>query len=195
MKILGLTGSMGAGKDTVAKILARRGAMVIDADKVAHMLYAPQTAVWREIVKTFGSKILNRGGAINRHKLGEIVFADKKKLRELNRIVHPALKKEVKTIIKNSSLLTAHFSLIVVNAAVLKEIGLVDYVDEVWVVTAPKETRLKRLIKTGLSKQAALRRINSQSSKKDYLKVADRVIRNHGTIRELRKFLAIKHDK
>jgi dephospho-CoA kinase len=179
-KIIGLTGPIAAGKDEVARILRRRGAFVLDVDKIAHKLYPAQTEVWREIVKTFGCKILNRGGEINRKKLGEIVFADKKKLQQLNEIVHPALKAAIRERLEHRE------GTIVINAAVLHEIGLVDLVDEVWVVIAPREARLRRLIKSGLTKQEALRRINAQASQKDYLEIADVVIKNDGTLKELR---------
>ena len=126
-----------------------------------------------------------RGGKINRKKLGEIVFADKKKLKQLNEIVHPALKKavieEIKLRTPNSQLPT----LIVINAAVLKEIGLLPLVDEVWLVTAPKEIRLKRLIGQGLPVKEAKDRINAQSSGREYAKLADVVINNTGTLKQL----------
>jgi dephospho-CoA kinase len=182
-KIIGLTGPIAAGKDEVAKILKKHGAYIIDTDQIAHQLYSYQSPVWQEIVKTFGSKILMRGGKVNRHKLGEIVFADRNKLKLLNRMVHPYLKE---AIIQSVEHRTSNVdSKIVVNAAVLKEIGLLDYVDEVWVVMASKENRLKRLIKSGLSKTEARERINAQASQKDYLKLADVVIRNDGTLKQL----------
>ena len=192
MTIIGLTGPIAAGKDEVARLLKRQGAALIDADELAHELYALKTPAWHELVKVFGSKILMRGGKVNRKKLGKIVFSDKRKLAELNKIVHPALKKAVIEEIKlrtclpvgkapNSQLRT----LIVINAAVLKEIGLLKVVDRVWVVTASRANRLKRLLKSGLPRAAALGRINSQLSQAEYLKMADVVIRNDGTKKEL----------
>jgi len=183
-KIIGLTGPIASGKDSVAKILQKQGAAVIDADQVAHTLYNPQTPVWREIVKAFGSKILMRGGKINRQKLAKIVFSDEKKLLQLNGIVHPRLRE---AIIESCKLLVVSSKLIVINAAVLSEIGLVDYVDEVWVVMASKEKRLKRLLKKGSSKTSAQKRISSQMPQKEYLAMADRVIRNDGSSKSLRK--------
>ena len=145
--IIGLTGPVGAGKNAAAKILRRRGAYIIDVDQVAHTLYEPQSEVWREMVKALGSKILKRGGEINRKKLGEIVFSDKKRLQQLNSIVHPRLKDEIVKIVESRTLNVEH-RIIVINAAVLKEIGLIDFCDEVWVVMASRETRFKRLMKT-----------------------------------------------
>ena len=182
-KIIGLTGPVAAGKNEAARILRRLGAAVIDVDKLAHTLYYPQSPIWREMLKSFGSKILRRGGEINRNKLGELVFADRKKLKELNGIVHPYLSGEVMNRIEE--LKSERRDFIVVNAAVLQEIGLIGLVDEVWVVIASKENRQKRLVRQGLAKEQASRRINSQISQKDYLKIADRVIRNDGTLRAL----------
>ena len=184
MKIIGLTGPIGAGKDAVAKVLRKCGAYIIDADRVAHGLYAFQSPAWHEIVKVFGSRILMRGGKINRKKLGEIVFADKKKLQLLDKIIHPHLKEAILKILDDQKTESSK-QIIVINAAVLKEIGLVDYVDEVWVVMASKEISVRRLVKLGLSKQEALRRINSQMPQKDYFKIADIVIKNEGTIKQL----------
>ena len=185
MKVIGLTGPMGAGKDEVVKILRRHMALVIDADEVAHTLYVPQSPVWQELVKTFGSKILMRGGKVNRHKLAEIVFSDKRKLRELNRLVHPYLKQAIIEKIERCKSLVVSCKLIMINAAVLKEIGLLDYVDEVWVVMASKANRLKRLMRSGLKEEEAKKRINSQISQKEYMGIADVVIKNDGTRAQL----------
>lgn len=181
--IIGLTGPIAAGKNEVVKVLRRHGAEIIDVDEVAHALYGAQSPIWHELVKCCGSKILNRGGRINRKKLGEIVFSDKRKLNELDRIVHPYLKEAV--IQKVEKLKVESRELIVINAAVLKEIGLLDYVDKVWVVMASKGTRLKRMIKAGLTKAEALKRMQAQMTPDKYLKLADVVIKNEGTIAQL----------
>lgn len=183
--IIGLTGPIAAGKNEVVKILRRHGAEIVEVDEVAHALYNAQSPVWHELVKTFGSRILVRGGKINRKKLGEIVFSEKRKLQELNRIVHPHLKEAIIQIVENRKSKVESGALIVINAAVLKEIGLKDYVDEVWVVTASKGTRLKRMIKAGFTKAEALKRMRAQPSQREYLKMADAVIRNEGTLKQL----------
>ena len=185
MKVIGLTGPIGAGKDSVARILRRHGALIVDADAVAHTLYSCQSPVWCEIIKAFGSKILVRGGNINRKRLGEIVFSDQTKLARLNQIVHPYLKKAVIEILNSREV--GNTELIVINAAVLKEIGLIDSVDEVWVVMASVAQRLKRLLKSGFSKKEASARMRLQMRKKDYLDLGDVVIENSGTLRSLSK--------
>ena len=178
VKVIGLTGPIGAGKDEVARALKRRGAYIIDADSLAHKLYAPQSPLWHELVKAFGSRILMRGGRINRKKLGELVFADRKKLALLDRLVHPSLKEAIVKELRADRLT-------VINAAVLKEIGLLPLVDEVWLVTAPQGLRLKRLVKKGLTATEARRRLRSQASAREYAGIADVVINNTGTLKQL----------
>ena len=181
-KIIGLTGPIGAGKNEAAKILRKKGAFIIDADEVAHSLYDTQTPIWQCLVKEFGSRILNRGGKINRKKLGEIAFSNVTLLKRLDRIVHPYLKD---AIIKLAEKQKAKSKLIVINAAVLKEIGLLSHVDEVWVVMASRETRIKRLLRTGLDKKQVKIRMRSQMSQKEYVQMADAVIQNEGSLKEL----------
>lgn len=185
-RIIGLTGPVGAGKNEAAKVLQRQGALVIHADELAHTLYKPQSPLWRELVKAFGSRILIRGGKINRKKLGAIVFSSPKELKRLDRIVHPYLKKAILKAIESRAQKAEHRAqVIIINAAVLKEIGLIDQVDEVWVVIALRSKRLKRLLKSGLGRKQAEARLRSQVSQKEYLKMADVVIRNEGSLREL----------
>jgi dephospho-CoA kinase len=184
-KVIGLTGPIGAGKDEAAKILHRSGALIIDADEVAHTLYDTQTPIWQVMVREFGSRVLNRGGKINRKRLGEIVFSDTKQLMKLDRIIHPYLKEAIIKLAEKGK--AESRKLIVINAAVLKEIGLLNYVDKVWVVMASREARLKRLLKTGLDKKQVKVRMQSQMSQKEYLELADVVIQNEGTLKELSK--------
>jgi len=195
-RVIGLSGPIASGKDEVCKVLRRRGAFVIDADEIGHKLLAPQSDVWRALVKAFGSKILMTGGKVNRKKLGEIVFKEPKLLKKLNSIMHPRMREEIKSEIRNPKFETnskferkSKFKtkLIVINAAMLKEMGLIPLVDEVWVVMADKGKRISRLMKAGLTRQQALARGAAQMKDRDYLKMADRVIRNDKTRAELKR--------
>jgi len=199
-KIIGLTGPLGAGKDTVARILKKKGAQVIEVDQLAHTLYKPQSQLWQELVKTFGSKILKRGGEINRKKLGEIVFGDRKNLEILNKFLHPPLRElvileleRIKSGISGISCKSSVVSrrLIIINDALLKEIGILDLVDEVWVVIASLAVRLKRLLKKGMDRKTALQRMKMQMGQKDYLDIADKIIRNENSIRALSSSLLV----
>jgi len=178
--IIGLTGPIAAGKNEVAKILKRRGAIIIGADEIGHELLVPQSPVWCEAVKAFGSKILNRGGVVNRHKLGEMVFEDKSALEKLNSIMHPRIKEELRTRSAEHGART-----IIINAAL--PVLFEGIVDTVWVVMASREKRLKRLIKQGSSKSGAQKRIKAQMPQAGYLKLAEVVIKNEGTLAQLKK--------
>jgi dephospho-CoA kinase len=182
-KIIGLTGPIASGKSSVAKVLRRRGAYVIDVDEIGHLLLTPQSDVWRELVKTFGSKILMAGGKVNKRKLSQIVFSNSKLLKKLNSIMHPRMRREILSEVRGAR--REKYKLIVINAAVLKEIGLTPFVDEVWVVLSSKKKRLSRLLKLGFSKEEALKRIKAQMADRGYRKIADKVIENNGAKKQL----------
>lgn len=180
--IIGLTGPIAAGKDIVAGMFSRHGALVIDADELGHEIMAPQSKAWHEIVKTFGVKVLIRGGKVNRKKLGRIVFWDPSALRKLNRILHPAMRALIKESIRQTKK-----KLIVINAAVLAEMGLLPIVDRVIVVLAGERARIKRLMKCGLSRRDAIARVRSQAGASSYRRIADIVIVNNGSVKVLRE--------
>lgn len=183
--VIGLTGPIASGKNTVAKIFGRRGALVIDADKIGHQIIAPQTKAWHEIVKVFGSKVLNRGGVINRRKLAKIVFSDPAALGKLNGITHSEMRRVISEKIRAAKLSNKRF--IVVNAAILNEMKLLPLVDKVVVVSAGEKIRVKRLVRYGLSREEAAARIKSQESISSYRKTADFVIENSKKINDLKE--------
>lgn len=181
-RVVGLTGPIGAGKNEVARLLAKAGATVIDVDQVAHELYRRDYSLWQTLVEKFSAVILKKGGEIDRQKLGAIVFADPKKLKLLNKLVHPVLKKEIERRAKS----VEHRSPdLVINAALLKEIGLIPLVDEVWVVTASEKVRLARLLKKGLLKKQAGERMKAQPSAASFKRIADKIIDNDGAKADL----------
>jgi len=193
--IIGLTGPIGAGKNEVAKIFKEQKAVVIDVDRIAHALYVPQTPLWQALVKAFGSKILKRGGEVSRRRLREIVLSDRKKLEELNRLVHPVLKEAVISEIEKQKKLGKE--LMVVSAALIKEIGLLSEVDEVWVVTAPKEKRIRRIVRQRkLNRKEVKAFVRAQKPEKEYLEMADVVIKNDQTLKKLKeKVLSIIQER
>ena len=183
--IIGLTGPIASGKDTVAKMLSRRGAYVIDADKIGHQVIAPQTKAWHEIVKVFGSKVLNRGGVVNRKKLAGSIFSSPAALKRLNRITHPVMRNMISEEISAAKLSNKKY--IVINAAILNEMKLLPLVDKVILVLAGKTARIRRLVRSGRSKQEALARIRAQRSDAQYRKIADFVIVNDKSIDDLKQ--------
>jgi dephospho-CoA kinase len=175
MIVIGLTGGILTGKSTVSEILAQRGAVIIDADKIGHEAYRPQTKVWREVVDAFGTDILKENEEIDRKKLGEIVFHDPQALARLNEIMHPEMHSMMKEEIER--LHTEGVDMVVLEAAVLIEANWTDLVDEVWVTVAPEETAVKRLQnRGGLSEGQARARIRSQLSSEERAKHADVII-------------------
>ena len=185
MIVIGLTGGILTGKSTVSEILVQRGVVVIDADKVGHEAYRPQTKVWREVVDAFGTGILMQNGEIDRKKLGDIVFNDPKALARLNEIMHPAMHAMMKEEIEK--LRNKGVDVVVLEAAVLIEANWTDLVDEVWVTVAPEETAVKRLQnRGGLSEQQARARIRSQLSSEERAKHADVIINTNCDLAEVR---------
>ncbi len=185
MKVIGLTGGIGSGKSTVSKFLADMGARVIDADRVGHEAFEPDTDAYREVVETFGREILTPAGEIDRHKLGSIVFADTKARDKLNRIMHPRIHSIVRDLIEEYR--RRSVKIVVIDAPLLIEAKWTNLVDEVWVTVAPRHTVLERLTKrTGLTKAESLARIRSQLSHDERIKHADVVIDTNCALDELK---------
>ncbi|HEY8475490.1 MAG TPA: dephospho-CoA kinase [Chloroflexota bacterium] len=181
--VIGLTGNIATGKSTVAGMLRELGAEVIDADQVAHDLMRPSTGVYRAVVARFGEGILRPDGAIDRSKLGEIVFGDPRALRDLERIVHPAVVREILDRVQRAAR-----DVVVVEAVKLVESGLDRYVDTLWVTVAPPEVQVQRLTSLrGLSIDEAWRRIRAQPPQEERARVADVVIDTRGSLPETRR--------
>ena len=185
MKVIGLTGGIGSGKSTVARFLAELGAVVIDADKIGHEVFKPDTETWQEIVAAFGRRILTPDGDIDRKKLGEMVFKNPESLSRLNRIMHPRMYELAKAQIEEHR--RRGVEVVVLEAPLLLEAGWAPLVDEVWVTVAPEATILKRLKgRSGLSEQEALTRIHSQLSSEERVSNANVVIDTDCSLDELK---------
>lgn len=179
---IGLTGGIGSGKSEVSRRLAERGAVVIDADQIAREVVEPGTEGLAEIVAAFGSEILRPDGALDRPKLGSIVFSDPAKLEILNGIVHPKVGARVQQVLDE----TPSGGVIVYDVPLLAENNLAPTFDQVIVVDTDDEIRIRRLGETrGMSEPDARARIAAQASREDRLAVADTVIDNNGTVEDL----------
>ena len=175
MNAIGLTGGIGSGKSTVAGFLAELGAVVIDADKVGHRAFQPDTELWREVVAAFGREILTPTGEIDRQKLGKIVFRNPDSLKRLNEIMHPRMYEIVKAEIEEHR--RRGVKVVVLEATLLLEAGWTPLVDEIWVTVASEPAIIERLKKkNGMSRQQALSRISAQLSLEEKIKQADVVI-------------------
>ena len=179
MKIIGLTGGTGSGKGFVSERLKARKAYVIDADAVAHEIIEKGRPAYKEIVDYFGSEILDEEGNIFRRKLGNIVFSDKDKLAFLNSCTHKYINMEIMRIIEEVKPQTNVYSAIIIDAPLLAEAGLVDICDDIWVVYADSEVRVKRIMeRDSISEEQARNRIASQRSWEEYKKLGAVIIDN-----------------
>ena len=175
MKIIGLTGGIASGKSTISAMLKELGAAVIDVDLVGRDVLCQGGIAYNKIIENFGSEILMQDGRVNRKKLGNIVFSDADKLKLLNEITHPAIIQKVREIIGEVN--KQNKDVIVVDAAILIEMGLDKFVDCVWLVAVDTETQLKRVMERDkLSYTDALNRIHAQMTNEERMQYADAVI-------------------
>jgi len=182
--IIGLTGGIASGKTTTAKILEKQGAYIIDADQISRKIMKKGEEGWQQVVALFGQEILDEAQEIKRSQLAEIVFANEDKLKKLEAITHPLILKEIRKQLKKNR----ERELIVLEAPLLFEVGIEDYVDQVWVVYVDRQTQLKRLCnRNGLSTEEAIRRIEAQLPLSEKRKRADVVIDNNGSLQDLKE--------
>jgi dephospho-CoA kinase len=180
MILVGLTGGVATGKSTVAMMFKQCGAIVIDADELAHEVIKPGKPAWREIVTLFGKTILNQDRSLNRQALGSIVFRNRTKRRQLERIIHPRVAREQQRLVRRVAKRKPH-AVVIYEVPLLFEAGVDKRVDTIIVVTADRETQIVRLTKrNGLSRTEALRRISSQMPLTKKIQQADHVL--NGTL-------------
>lgn len=187
MKVIGLTGSIGSGKSTVAGYYRELGARLIDADMVARKVVEPGEPALKKLTEAFGNKILKGDGTLNRKIVAEIVFSNDEKRELLNSIIHPAIFDEINSSIEDYKKEGA--DIVIIEAALLLEKkGLVNLIDKLIVVSIDEETQKKRLLGRGdLTHEQIDARINSQLSNSDKIKHADYIIDNNGNLEETRK--------
>ena len=183
--MIGLTGGIGAGKSTVAAMLAEHGAVVIDADRVAHESYQPASQGYDLIVARFGHDVVAADGSIDRQSLGGRVFNNPKALADLNAIIHPLVRKEVAGRVA-AALEDDPQAVIVIEAALMTETGWSGGAGTLWVVVADPPVARGRLIdQRGMDPQEVKLRMATQLSNQERRRVADRVIENNGTVIDL----------
>lgn len=184
--VVGLTGGIASGKSIVSAELKKLGAHIIDADRIAREITVPGAPVLEEIVREFGGEYLLPDGALDRKKLGRLVFSDPEKLKRLNEITHPAIVERTKDLIRGIQE-TDPDALIIVDAAVLIETGLHKSMDKVMVVYADEDKQVEWMGKRdGFDANEAKKRISAQIPLKEKLLAADYIISNDGTVDELR---------
>lgn len=186
MVIVGLTGNIGTGKSTVASFFKDLGAYVIDWDELAREVVRPRSKAWKEITEYFGKSILNEDLTINRQRLADMVFPDKKEVTKLNQIVHPEVFREDERITDE---IKSHDpdALIIKEIPLLFELTRPIFVDKIIVVSTGEETQLRRLEEKGMSREDAQNRVKSQLPLREKTKAADFVIKNDGPLEETKR--------
>jgi len=189
MIIAGVTGTIGTGKSTVARMFAELGAFVIDHDRISREVVEPGKPAWQSIVDTFGRDILNNDRSINRQSLADIVFKDPARLQMLNSIVHPAVLGEDQRLVEERKRVDPT-GLIIKDVPLLLEAGPEIahlLVEKIIVVFASPDVQLKRLIVRGVPEEDARSRIKTQLPVSDKAKYADYVVNNDGTLDQTRQ--------
>ncbi|MGD6967595.1 dephospho-CoA kinase [Rossellomorea vietnamensis] len=181
--IIGLTGGIASGKSTVSSLLAQKGFTVVDADLAARKVAEPGEPAYLKIVETFGQDILNKEGTLDRAALGSIIFHNEERRKELNGIVHPAVRAEM--LAEKEKAFENGKQTVVMDIPLLFESNLTWMVEKTVVVYVDRDTQLSRLmLRNGLTEEEAEARVNSQMSLDEKRNLADAVLDNRGTIDE-----------
>ena len=181
---IGLTGGIGTGKSSVTEAFQSFGAAVLNADLLGHDAYLPGTIGFEKVVTEFGQEIVNSVGEIDRKKLGPIVFSDSSKIDRLNEIMHPLIRDLIEE--RLVTLESNQNKVAVVEAAILIEAGWKSLFDEIWVVISDPEEVINRLgVRNGLSREDAVKRIDSQMSNDERIEHGDVVVENTGSMEDL----------
>lgn len=184
MLVIGLTGSIGSGKSTVRDVLARKGALIIDADAIGHEVYRPGMPAWKDIVAAWGEGVLLPTRDVDRKKLGAIVFQDPQELQRLNGIVHPRMWDLIQQRLAEAR--KKSVPVVVFEAAILFESGWEVLVDEVWCVTSSEEVAIKRLAaRNGLTAEQVRARMRNQLPVDEKARRSQVVIENNGALKDL----------
>jgi len=187
MLTVGLTGGVASGKTAVSQILKEEGAYVIDADQVSRELVQPHTSTWNELIRVFGEDIVQKGGSIDRKKLAARVFSDTQQRKLLNQILHPRIREEMERRTREIGQKDPE-AIVVIDAALLVELGDHREMDKVIVVTSTEKQQIERLKdRDGVDQEDARKILSSQMPSEEKLKVADFVIRNEGSLEEMRR--------
>ncbi|MBE3595615.1 MAG: dephospho-CoA kinase [Hydrogenibacillus sp.] len=184
--IVGLTGGIASGKSTVSKMLAARGAWVVDADRLARAAVEPGSTALEQIVERFGAGVLQADGTLDRKALGRIVFADVSALKALEAIVHPEVRRMMRDEIAQAKAKRA--AIIVLDVPLLFENGLERLADLTVVVETDVRTQIERLtVRDRLPRAEAAARLDAQMPLGEKRALADVVLINRGTIEDLER--------
>ena len=184
MKIIGITGGVGAGKSTVLAFLKEKyQAYVILADEVGHLVMEPGEECYEPVIRLFGKDVIKNDKTIDRKQVSDVVFGQPDMLLKLNGIIHPAVKRYILKMLQEQK--KAGRVLCIVEAALLLEEHYEKFCDKVWYVHTDREIRISRLMENrGYSREKSESIISSQASDEYFAKHADYIIRNNGDIKD-----------
>lgn len=184
MFVIGITGGIGCGKSTLADLMREAGIPVLDADQISRETTAPGGTALPEIAEFFGPRILNEQGELDREELARQVFKDRKKLDQLERIVHRYVLEQMGR--RMAEWKEQACKVCALDVPIPVRNGFLDRCDQVWCVWASVETRLLRLEKRGMERAEAIRRMEIQMDEKGYRDISDHMIMNDGSLSDLR---------
>lgn len=188
IRVIGLTGGIATGKSSVASFFRVKGVPVVDADQLARDAVKPGTPALAEICKIFGSKVITSDGTLDRKLLGEIIFSDNYRRKQLESILHPAIQKLSEKAIADATA-KGHKRLIYM-APLLIEAGAIDRVDTIWVVSVSPEIQLMRLMKReNISRNQAELIVATQMPLDQKARFGSVIIDNSGNEAETNAFL------
>lgn len=175
MKLIGLTGGIGAGKSTVSDYLKQKGYPVLDADLVAREIVEPGTETLSELSRTFGEEILNPDRSLDRGALAKIAFSDPENKKILDQIMHG---KVIEILLSRAKAMTEE-PVVFIDVPLLFETGMDRYMDQVWLVDADEDVRIQRVMeRDGSSMEDVRKRIRYQSGRDEKIKRSDVVLNN-----------------
>jgi dephospho-CoA kinase len=182
--VVGLTGGIGSGKSTVAQLLARRGAVIIDADAIVHELQQPGSPLLEQLAERFGQEIISTGGALDRAKLAELAFGNDSAVTDLNAIVHPAVRREIARRVAANA---GTDNVVVLDIPLIRDRDTYAMAALV-VVDVPTEVAVQRVVaERAITEDQVRSRMAAQLPREQRLAMADRVIDNSGDRRALER--------
>jgi len=190
--VIGVTGLIGSGKTTAAKMLGAMGASVIDADKIAHEVVEAYPELLRKLVNRFGKQILTPSGRLSPTRMAKVAFDSETARADLNRFTHPYIAREIR---KRIRLMSRRHELVVVDAALLVGSEIESEMDFILTMHAGRDTRLRRLEARGMTRADAVRRMKTQLPLAVFRRRTDRIILNNGSPGDLKRKLTALYKK
>jgi dephospho-CoA kinase len=182
--LVALTGGIACGKSVIGRLFVEKGCFVHSADTVARELMSPGTNVWRAVADHFGPGVLREDGAIDRAKLGAIIFSEEKERTFLNGLVHPRVLERIRETVARLEKEGRH-TIFVSEAALVVEAGFARFYDKIIVAHCGRDVQVRRLMeRDGIDREEALNKVRSQLGQEEKLKHADYTIDTSGTLAE-----------